>query len=80
MNDALLSAFEEELAILYERAEEFAAEFPGVAEGLGSLKRDTADPGIRALLEGAAFMAAASERLHERGPLVSFNSARRHRW
>ncbi len=58
MNDALLATFEEELAILYERAEEFAAAFPGVAEGLGNLKRDTADPGIRALLEGAAFMAA----------------------
>ncbi|ORE92842.1 type VI secretion system baseplate subunit TssF [Aurantimonas sp. 22II-16-19i] len=58
MDEALLSSFEEELAILYERAEEFAAEFPGVAERLGGLKRDTVDPGIKALLEGAAFMAA----------------------
>ncbi|MCE7029259.1 type VI secretion system baseplate subunit TssF [Jiella avicenniae] len=58
MNPALLAAFEEELAILYERAEEFAADFPGVAERLGGLKRDMADPGIKALLEGAAFMAA----------------------
>ncbi|MBP0615934.1 type VI secretion system baseplate subunit TssF [Jiella mangrovi] len=58
MDDQLLSSFEEELAILYERAADFAAEFPGVAERLGGLNRETADPGIKALLEGAAFMAA----------------------
>ncbi|MCQ0989527.1 type VI secretion system baseplate subunit TssF [Jiella marina] len=58
MNEAFLAAYEDELAILYERAQEFADEFPGVAERLGGLKRETMDPGIKGLLEGAAFMAA----------------------
>ncbi|MEN3792673.1 type VI secretion system baseplate subunit TssF [Fulvimarina sp. MAC3] len=58
MNAEFLRFYEQELAILYERAEEFAEEFPGIAERLGGLTREKVDPGIAGLLEGCAFMAA----------------------
>ena len=38
-------------------AEEFAAEYPGVAERLGAMTQDNPDPMIGALLEGSAFLA-----------------------
>jgi type VI secretion system protein ImpG len=58
MNRAFLEAFNRELALLYEGAKEFAADFPGIAERLGGLTQDNLDPAIAGLLEGAAFMAA----------------------
>lgn len=58
MNREFLDAYNRELGILYERAEEFAEAFPGIAERLGGLARDKLDPGIAGLLEGAAFLAA----------------------
>ena len=58
MNREFLNAYNRELAILYERAEEFGEAFPGIAERLGGLARDKLDPGLAGLLEGAAFLAA----------------------
>jgi type VI secretion system protein ImpG len=58
MNREFLNAYNRELGLLYERAEEFAEAFPGIAERLGGLARDKLDPGIAGLLEGAAFLAA----------------------
>ncbi len=58
MKRDFLDAYNRELAILYERAEEFAEAFPGIAERLGGLARDKLDPGLAGLLEGAAFLAA----------------------
>lgn len=50
--------YERELKLLYERSSEFSAEYPGIAERLGTLSEDKMDPGIVSLLEGTAFMAA----------------------
>jgi type VI secretion system protein ImpG len=58
MNRAFLEQYNRELQILYERSKQFAEEFPGVAERLGGLSRETMDPGIASLLQGSAFMAA----------------------
>lgn len=58
MNREFLGAYNRELGLLYERAEEFAETFPGIAERLGGLARDKLDPGLAGLLEGAAFLAA----------------------
>lgn len=58
MNRAFLEAYNRELALLYEGAKEFAADFPGIAERLGGLTQDNLDPAVAGLLEGAAFMAA----------------------
>ena len=58
MNREFLNAYNRELGILYERAREFADEFPGIAERLGGLTEDRLDPGLAGLLEGAAFLAA----------------------
>ncbi len=58
MKQEFLDAYERELGILYERVDEFAATYPGVAERLGGLTRDKLDPGLGGLLEGAAFLAA----------------------
>ncbi len=58
MRKAFRDAYNRELALLYERSAEFAAEFPGLADRLGGLLRDNADPWIAGLLEGTAFMAA----------------------
>lgn len=58
MRKAFRDAYNDELALLYERAAEFAAEYPGIAERLGGLLQDNTDPGIAGLLEGTAFLAA----------------------
>lgn len=58
MKQEFLDLYERELGLLYERAEAFALEFPGLADRLGGLARDRMDPGLAGLLEGAAFLAA----------------------
>ncbi len=58
MNREFLELYERELEYLYERSQEFAARYPGIAERLGGLSKETVDPGIMGLLEGSAFMAA----------------------
>lgn len=58
MNKEFRDIYNRELEILYERAREFAEDFPGIAERLGGLTRDKLDPGLAGLLEGAAFLAA----------------------
>lgn len=58
MNRDFLEAYNRELGILYERAREFAQDYPGIAERLGGLTEDKLDPGLAGLLEGAAFLAA----------------------
>ncbi|KIT17902.1 type VI secretion system baseplate subunit TssF [Jannaschia aquimarina] len=58
MRKAFRDAYERELALLYERAAEFATDYPGIAGRLGGVLRDNADPAVAGLLEGAAFMAA----------------------
>lgn len=58
MKKAFRDAYNRELALLYERSAEFAAEYPGIAERLGGLLRDNADPAVAGLLEGTAFLAA----------------------
>jgi type VI secretion system protein ImpG len=58
MNRDFLDFYQMELKQLYEKSRQFAEEYPGVARRLGGLVEDKMDPGIAALLEGAAFMAA----------------------
>jgi len=58
MNREFLEHYERELEYLYERSQEFAAQYPGIAERLGGLSKETVDPGIMGLMEGSAFMAA----------------------
>jgi type VI secretion system protein ImpG len=58
MNREFLDLYNQELKYFYEHAREFAEEFPGVADRLGGLTEATVDPGIKALLQGSAFMAA----------------------
>ena len=57
MNREFMELYNRELALFYEHAEEFAEEYPGVAERLGAMTQDSPDPMIGALLEGAAFLA-----------------------
>ena len=59
MNREFLDFYNRELSLLYEHAEGFAEEYPGIAERLGGLVRDRSDPMISGLLEGAAFLAAS---------------------
>ncbi len=58
MKRAFRDAYNRELALLYERAAEFAAEYPGIADRLGGLLRENTDPAVGGLLEGTAFLAA----------------------
>lgn len=58
MNREFLSFYNQELKYFYEHAREFAEEFPGVTERLGGLGEGNMDPGVKALFEGAAFLAA----------------------
>src|ERR1700678_2664812 len=58
MDREFLLTYERELAVLREQAGEFAREYPGVAERLGGLIGDGADPMLAGLLQGAAFLAA----------------------
>lgn len=74
MNREFLEAYNRELAILYERAKEFAQEFPGIAERLGGLTEEKLDPGIAGLLEGSAFLAARVQ-LKLRSEYATFTTA-----
>ena len=58
MNREFLESFEQELKFFYEHAKEYGEEFPGVADRLGGLTENTMDPGLQALFQGSAFMAA----------------------
>ncbi|MEO1065711.1 MAG: type VI secretion system baseplate subunit TssF, partial [Actinomycetota bacterium] len=58
MDREFLALYNQELRYLNDHADEFAKEFPGIAERLGGLTRDSQDPLIAGLLEGAAFLAA----------------------
>lgn len=58
MKKAFRDAYNRELAILKERAAEFATEYPGLADRLGGLMQENLDPSIAGLLEGSAFLAA----------------------
>ncbi len=58
MNREFLDLFERELKFFYAHAEEFAAEYPGIAQRLGGILRERTDPMVAGLLEGAAFLAA----------------------
>lgn len=58
MDEALKSAFETELSMLYERAEKFAEAHPSVAQRLGGLSQNHLDPSVGALLEGVAYLTA----------------------
>lgn len=57
MNREFMELYNRELGLFYEQAAEFAEEYPGVAERLGDMTRDNADPMIGAMVEGAAFLA-----------------------
>ena len=46
MNREFLRFYNQELAILREQAAEFAEDYPGIAERLGGLVGDAADPMI----------------------------------
>jgi type VI secretion system protein ImpG len=74
MNRAFLELYNRELQLLYERSKEFADEFPGVAERLGGLTRETMDPGLTAVLQGSAFMAARVQ-LKLQSEFAEFTSA-----
>ncbi|WP_373634953.1 type VI secretion system baseplate subunit TssF [Yoonia sp. SS1-5] len=58
MKKAFRDAYNKELALLYERSREFAADYPGIADRLGGLIKENLDPAVAGLLEGTAFMAA----------------------
>ncbi|MEP1520409.1 type VI secretion system baseplate subunit TssF [Ascidiaceihabitans sp.] len=58
MKKSFRDAYNRELSLLYERAAEFAAEFPGIADSLGGVLRENTDPGVAGLLEGTAFLSA----------------------
>src|SRR5690606_13050749 len=58
MNREFLDLYNRELQLLNEHAREFAEEYPGIAERLGGLVAERADPMVAGLLEGAAFLAA----------------------
>ncbi len=58
MKKAFRDAYNRELSLLYERAAEFSAEYPGIADRLGGLLRENTDPAVAGLLEGSAFLAA----------------------
>jgi len=58
MNQEFLDFYNRELALFKEHTKEFAEEYPGIAERLGGLVGERADPMVAGLLEGAAFLAA----------------------
>ncbi|KIN75127.1 Type VI secretion protein, family [Sulfitobacter noctilucae] len=58
MKRAFREAYNRELALLKERAAEFAQEYPGLADRLGGLVEENLDPTVAGLLEGSAFLAA----------------------
>ena len=58
MNREFLELYNTELQVLKEHGKEFAEAYPEIAERLGGLLTERADPMISGLLEGAAFLAA----------------------
>ncbi|CEJ14870.1 hypothetical protein BN1110_05205 [bacterium YEK0313] len=58
MNREFLDLYNRELLLLYEQAGEFAEEYPDIAQRLGGLTTERADPMVAGLLEGCAFLAA----------------------
>lgn len=74
MNWEFLESFERELKFFYEHAKEYAEEFPGVADRLGGLTENTMDPGLQALFQGSAFMAARVQ-LKIKSEFAEFTSA-----
>ena len=58
MNHEFLDLYNKELKLLLEQAQEFADEYPGIAERLGGIVGNRADPMVSGLLEGTAFLAA----------------------
>ena len=74
MNRAFLELYNRELQLLYERARQFAEEFPGVADRLGGMTRETMDPGLDSVLQGSAFMAARVQ-LKLKSEFAQFTSA-----
>lgn len=58
MNREFLDLYNRELKVLEDSAREFGQEFPGVADRLGGLAKESMDPMIHGMLEGAAFLAA----------------------
>jgi type VI secretion system protein ImpG len=59
MNREFWDLYDKELKLLNEQVRDYAAEFPGIAERLGGLTGDERmDPGLIAILEGSAFLAA----------------------
>ena len=66
MKRAFREAYNRELALLKERAAEFASEYPGLADRLGGLVEENLDPTVAGLLEGSAFLAArVQEKMQE---------------
>ncbi|WP_274627903.1 type VI secretion system baseplate subunit TssF [Arvimicrobium flavum] len=74
MNREFLESFEQELKFFYEHAKEYGEEFPGVADRLGGLTENTMDPGLQAVFQGSAFMAARVQ-LKLRSEFAEFTSA-----
>ena len=58
MDREFLDLYNRELQVLNEQAQEFAADYPGIAERLGGLVGTRSDPMVGGLLEGTAFLAA----------------------
>lgn len=58
MHREFVDLYNRELALFYEHAQEFAQEYPGIADRLGGMSRERSDPMFAALLQGAAFLAA----------------------
>jgi type VI secretion system protein ImpG len=58
MNREFLDLYNRELLLFNEQAKEFSEEYPEIAQRLGGLVGERADPMVAGLLEGAAFLAA----------------------
>ena len=58
MDQEFVDLYNRELRVLREQAQEFAEEYPGIADRLGGIVGERQDPMIGGLLEGAAFLAA----------------------
>ena len=58
MHREFVDLYNRELALFYEHAQEFAQEYPGIADRLGGMTQERSDPMFSALLQGAAFLAA----------------------
>ncbi|MGL4324727.1 MAG: type VI secretion system baseplate subunit TssF, partial [Beijerinckiaceae bacterium] len=58
MNREFLDLYNRELLLLYEQAAAFSEEYPDIAQRLGGIVGERADPMVTGLLEGSAFLAA----------------------